>query len=249
MSVLLTSRSHDSGTVGRKKRCAQCDCKIWPNNVSLYCPSCNRGGLNFCATCIGGFDHCKDMHHELYKCSDPSLIYVSPTRADIILYLDAEAERKDIDLNQGTKSDIIAGSAERAGDNFILAWLFLQHFPHSETRKNTKQHFLESPKPLRACYRDTISQIVKQDYPTNRELGLRVLYFVSRSRRPLTVDELRHLLAVQPGMTDVDEDDPYSAVKLRSVTADLIAIKDDEGKGEVQFFNDTVGDFLLSFDI
>ena len=252
LRVLLTSRSYDFGTIVGRKRCARSNCQGWPSGFSVYCPTCNPGSRDFCTMCIHSF-HCQDSSHQLCKYSDLSSIYVSPTRADIELYLRAEAERRDISLDQELESDIITGCADRSGGNFILANLFLQHFPSHETRKNIKRHFLEFPEPLKAFYNGAIAKIVEQEHRTDRELGLRVLYYVSQSyhsHRPLTVDELRHLLAIQPGSTYIDKDDLYPPDKFRSIAAYLIAIEDiDVGNSKVQPFNDTVSDFLLSFDI
>ncbi|KAI9653059.1 MAG: hypothetical protein M1821_007710 [Bathelium mastoideum] len=253
LSVLLTSRDYNFGTVSSRKGCAQPGCQGLPDHFNnIYCPTCNPGGRDFCTTCIDSL-RCQDKHHQLCTYSDPLSIYVSPTTADIELYLGEEAERKEIGLSPEMESDIITGSANRAGGNFIIAKLFLQHFPPHETRNHTKKHLLEFPEPLKAFYDDAVAKIVKQERKTDRELGLQVLSYVSQayySHRALTVDELRHLLAMQPGSIDIDEGDLYPPDKFRSVVGHLITIRDiDVGKSKVLPFNNTVSDFLLSFDI
>ncbi|KAL9096768.1 MAG: hypothetical protein Q9165_001256 [Trypethelium subeluteriae] len=117
-------------------------------------------------------------------------------------------------------------------------------------KSNTERLFQEFPEQIQAFYRDAIKKITDQTHPTDRELGLKVIYFVSNTKRDLTMIELRHILAIKPGSSDLNQDDLCQAKKLRSVAANLISVNDIEDENSiVQLFNDTVKSFLLEFDI
>ena len=249
LNVLFTSRDSDFGFVRGKSRCANSGCGGRSGDLSISCPNCNPDGLEFCPTCIDSFGHCEHEFHELCRCSDPAPIYVSPPTEDIIRYIEAVC-KNDADLDPDLETDIIDGTAQRAGDNYILARLWMEHFGRTETKNSVEKLFLEFPETIEAFYRGAISKIVEQDRQQDRELGLRVLFYVSQSHRTLTLDELRHVLAVKKDSNDIDEGDLYRSPKFRSIAAYLIAIDDiDDLQSEVQPFNDTVCDFLMSFDL
>jgi hypothetical protein len=62
------------------------------------------------------------------------------------------------------------------------------------------------PSKLEETYKETLVRIQNQPKPDNT-LGMRVLQWISQSKRPLLVDELRHALAVE---WEADEDPPRS---------------------------------------
>lgn len=52
------------------------------------------------------------------------------------------------------------------------------------------------PSGLKATYQETLDRIRAQPEPDNTD-GIRILQWISQSKRPLTVDELRHDLAIE----------------------------------------------------
>ena len=52
------------------------------------------------------------------------------------------------------------------------------------------------PNNLAEMYNSTLERIGKQS-ERDRELAIKVMAWISRSRRPLTIDELRHALSIE----------------------------------------------------
>src|SRR6266487_2014580 len=87
------------------------------------------------------------------------------------------------------------------------------------------------PSKLEDTYKETLARIENQREPDNT-LGMRVLQWISRSKRPLTVNELRHALAVewaagedQPH--DLDEGNLLESDSLADVCAGLVIIENE----------------------
>jgi hypothetical protein len=60
--------------------------------------------------------------------------------------------------------------------------------------------------------------------PNTKELAKRVLSWIIYASRPLSVEELRHALAVSPKMTEMDPCNLVFEWKLTSVCAGLVVI-------------------------
>lgn len=98
----------------------------------------------------------------------------------------------------------------------------------ARTIKRIKIALNSMPTELDDLYRETLDRIKKQP-GDDSELGMRVLSWVTHARRPLSVEELRHGLAVEydedeepPG--DLDEDNLLSPRSLLDVCAGLVII-------------------------
>src|ERR1700729_3663283 len=77
------------------------------------------------------------------------------------------------------------------------------------------------PKGVDDTYDEAMSRI-EQQREDDRELAKQVLSWVCYARRPLTIDELQHALAVIPGMTNSDDEYLIETEILTSACAGLV---------------------------
>jgi ankyrin repeat protein len=86
----------------------------------------------------------------------------------------------------------------------LMAVLQLERIWVERTATKISKALGSLPSKLEETYHDTLTRIKNQAEPDN-VLGMRVLQWISRSKRPLLVDELREVLAVE---WDDDEEPP-----------------------------------------
>ena len=87
---------------------------------------------------------------------------------------------------------------------FLLAALQIDRICVARTVKKIKSALNSMPRELDDLYRETLERIQKQP-GEDSVLGMRVLSWVTHTRRPLSVEELRHGLAIE---YDDDEEQP-----------------------------------------
>lgn len=81
------------------------------------------------------------------------------------------------------------------------------------------------PAELNATYDISMARIAKECEP-DYELAMRVLSWVTHACRPLSFEELRHALAVCPGMTIMDVNALVHEGILTAVCAGLVVVDD-----------------------
>jgi hypothetical protein len=88
------------------------------------------------------------------------------------------------------------------------------------------------PTEIHGAY-DIAMERIKQQGQSDETLAKNVLLWVAQARRPLSVAELQHALAVLPGMKEMDADHVTDEDILISVCAGLVII--DEQQSIVRF--------------
>ena len=112
-----------------------------------------------------------------------------------------------------------------------MAVLQLEQIWTERTKGKILKALEKLPTKLEETYGDTVNRIKKQA-GTDGALGLRILQWVSSAKRPLTVDEIRHALALELDdddelPDDLDRDNLLDPQSLVDVCAGLVMI---EGK-------------------
>lgn len=97
------------------------------------------------------------------------------------------------------------------------------------TVRKLRQAINSLPKKLDETYDQAMQRIASQD-EYQCELAYRILYWVSYSMRPLTVLEMQHALAVEPGDEDLDRDGFYDEELIVSVCAGLVTMDEKHDK-------------------
>ena len=114
---------------------------------------------------------------------------------------------------------------------FLLAALQIDQICLARTVKQIKNRLNSMPREIDSLYRETVDRIKKQP-GDDGNLGMRILGWMTHTRRPLTVDELRYGLAVEYDEADeaaeeakiLDYDNILPAQSLVDVCAGLVMI-------------------------
>ncbi|KAL6713765.1 hypothetical protein ACLMJK_008257 [Lecanora helva] len=131
-------------------------------------------------------------------------------------------------LSPELKDQITSTISSRASGMFLLAVLQIDRICVARTVKQIKNALNSMPKELDELYEDTLARIQKQP-GEDGELGMRIIAWITHARRPLTVDELCHGLAVECDCVEEDSKtlDPDNILPFESLTdvcAGLIVI-------------------------
>ena len=110
---------------------------------------------------------------------------------------------------------------------YLLAALQIDRICVARTVKKIKLALTSMPRELDDLYKETVQRIRRQ-VGDDGELGLRVVSWVTHTKRPLHVEELAHGLAVEydddEGAHDLDTDNLLSPKSLVDVCAGLVVI-------------------------
>ncbi|KAH0536690.1 hypothetical protein FGG08_006456 [Glutinoglossum americanum] len=104
---------------------------------------------------------------------------------------------------------------------FLLAQLHMDSLAKKHNRRDVRTALRNLPKELDDTYDEAMQRIRGQD-EEDAKLAERILYWISYAFRPLTVTEIKHALAVQPG--DVDFDEEAMPDVLVSICAGLVTV-------------------------
>ena len=91
------------------------------------------------------------------------------------------------------------------------------------------------------AYDDAMARIFGQERDYH-EAASRILSLVLCATRPLATTELQHALMVEPGDTELDQDNSFEAQDILAVCAGLIAI--DESSATIRFVHYTTQEYL-----
>jgi len=109
---------------------------------------------------------------------------------------------------------------------FLLAQLHVDSLAKCLNRRQVRSGLAELPKKLDETYDQAMERIQKQD-ENEVKLAHLVLLWIAYSLRPLTVAELQHALAVEPGDDDLDDDGLYEVEFMVSVCAGLVTVDEE----------------------
>lgn len=102
--------------------------------------------------------------------------------------------------------------------------------------KHVRQRLSTLPSSLEETYNEALARIEGQAFD-QRSLALKTLAWVSYAFRPLTVHELQHALAIEPGDTELDEESFIETHNITSLCAGLIVV--DAGSNAVNLVHHT----------
>ena len=107
-----------------------------------------------------------------------------------------------------------------------MARLHLDSLSTKTTLRKFKTALESLPVDLNITY-DEIWERIKAQNPDDADLAKKVVYWVFHAMRPLTVLELQHALAVEPGDTTLDADSIPDEDLIISVCAGIVTIQGD----------------------
>ncbi|MCJ1282267.1 hypothetical protein MMC26_001590 [Xylographa opegraphella] len=158
---------------------------------------------------------------------------VNATDSDISQYIMARIQRENrlarhVEADPGLQQTIVSEIVRRAKGMFLLAQLHLDSLVNKGNRKAIHAALQHLPKGIDGTYDDAMARIRAQN-PDDRELGEKVLLWISFALRPLSIIELQHALAVDDTSTKTDLDALPDEEILVSVCAGLIMVDIESG--------------------
>ena len=171
-------------------------------------------------------------NEDIYKVfSDVPRIVISIPENEIRRFVTEKIEEKEDFMERVTpelKNTIISTISSQASGMFLLAVFQIDRIFVARTIKRIKLALTTMPKELDDLYRETIQRIQTQ-IGDDGELGMRILSWIMHTNRPLSVDELRHGLAVEfddeyGPSEEFDQENLLSARSLVDVCAGLVTI-------------------------
>jgi ankyrin repeat protein len=117
---------------------------------------------------------------------------------------------------------------DRADGRFLFAKLYMDSLRSKQTLRHIQDALDSFPDNLDMIYEDALQRIKDQKNREDRALGMKTLSRVFCARRPLSLAELQHALAVEPGESDFDEYMDYDREDVLAACAGLINIDTDE---------------------
>lgn len=109
---------------------------------------------------------------------------------------------------------------------FLLAQLHVDSLAKKHNRSAVRTALQDLPKELDDTYDEAMKRIDNQDIE-DVELAKQVLSWISYAKRPLTIIELQHALAIVPGARDLDDDAFTDKELLLSVCGGIVTIENE----------------------
>lgn len=155
---------------------------------------------------------------------DPE-IQINAQNDDLVTYITAriqEAPFQKVKQKYATmEADVLKEVIPKCDKMFLLARLYMDSLSNQTRVSHFKNALKTLPLGLQTMYDDALNRIAA-DVP-HTEDALKVLYWVSFAKRPLTVDELIHALAVTLEDKDYDADNELLD-EITSICAGLLII-------------------------
>ncbi|KAI0542485.1 hypothetical protein GGR58DRAFT_252203 [Xylaria digitata] len=166
---------------------------------------------------------------------------IQACRQDIEAYIEGNLVELPsfVQRNKNLQIDIKNAISEAVDGMFLLAQIYLRSLDDKPTTKavrNALQQFQGQGRV--SASEDSRAMVLSRAYDQAmeringqmagfRDLARRVLSWITCSKRPLTVMELRHALAVEIGERELDEENLPEAEDMVSVCAGLVTVDDE----------------------
>jgi hypothetical protein len=127
---------------------------------------------------------------------------------------------------------------------FLLAQLLIDSFRDKLTLRDVKSTLRNLPQGSDAydlAYYAAMERILAQGKGLSK-MARKISAWILCAHRPLSTLELRHALAIEPGDTDIDEDNILEAEQILTICAGLVTI--DEQSDNVRFIHYTTQEYL-----
>ncbi|OJJ53652.1 hypothetical protein ASPSYDRAFT_499430 [Aspergillus sydowii CBS 593.65] len=182
---------------------------------------------------------------------------IRATKEDVMRYLKARLENCEEDcalIRRPTLQEkAVLVISDSVKGMFLLAQLYLDSLISAPRAKeindglerliNRSSQTDEGNIAVDDAYRDVVERINNQD-PHRQRLAKDTLSWVICAKRPLTTLELRTALTIEPGESDLNEEDLYDLEDIISSCAGLITVGSDGTKEVVQLAHYTMQEYF-----
>ncbi|KAJ5318775.1 uncharacterized protein N7506_011479 [Penicillium brevicompactum] len=170
---------------------------------------------------------------------------------DITDYINGRLEsvsklRSKVEHNPKLKEEIRSTITKKADGMFLLVKLHLNSLASKHTVKEIRTDLKNLPEGENAIsdtYEGAFSRISDQTRE-DRELGEKIILWISHAQRPLTMKDLQCILTLQEGDTELDFHDLIPEELLVSTCAGLVTVESMSGR--IQFVHSTAQEFVDS---
>ncbi|KAL7936154.1 ankyrin repeat-containing domain protein [Trichoderma chlorosporum] len=193
---------------------------------------------------------------EWFAGADSSFLEIRALASDIATYLDVEMKQSSTNLiksNPGLQDDIKREIAQAADGMFLLAQLYFQLLRDKINAKEVRKELQtfradargktddEKRQVLTHAY-DTVIERINEQSSQMRNLAMKVLLWVTFSKRALNTFELQHALATNGEMETLDDDDLSDLGDIGRVCVGLVTV--DEKSGLIQLVHYTAQEYF-----
>ncbi|KAJ7589272.1 hypothetical protein C8J56DRAFT_784516, partial [Mycena floridula] len=137
----------------------------------------------------------------------------------------------DIKLKKLVKDDSILAAEitgkviSKAAGMFLQAQLHLDALASQLNRKGLRTALALLPKGIMDSYDEAMDRIRSQGKEES-ELAYRIFYWLAYAKKPLSIEELQHAVAVSDDMTEMDHDAMVDVDMLTGICAGLIVVQE-----------------------
>lgn len=231
--LAITMRPTIETIDNRRYTCSRCG----RTNLSIayHCRICRKGEWDLCFDCNSKELGCLEESHILREEYDEIEIRVQIPDGDIENYVkwefglqmeaipeigrdERDTASYDSSYTSGPqdffqehpelRQEVVAKVTEKANGNFLFARLYMDALKNASNVGTFKKVLRKFPADFSQVYEQAMKRIVAQSKDADRVRGIRVLGLIALARRPLSLKELQHAVAVLSN--DLDDDDDIS---------------------------------------
>lgn len=160
-------------------------------------------------------------------------------KADISRFIE-DRSKQHLTRDSASLKEIKNHLLNSADGMFLWVSLVIDSIKQERTAKKMKDGARSMPRGLYGLYADAMKRIIAAE-PSVKELALKALLWIANSKKPLSKAQLLEVLAIEEGMTSLDEDERLDDdIPLTKDCADLIVLKE----GKYLLVHPSLGDFL-----
>ncbi|KAK2785207.1 hypothetical protein FQN52_008544 [Onygenales sp. PD_12] len=162
---------------------------------------------------------------------------IRASKEDVVRYLESDMRKKlqpFVQENHELQEEIKTGISEAVDGMFLLAKIYLDLLEDKVTTNDIRESleaFRKQQGPsgdqkaeaLAYAY-DQVMERVNGQKPGLKNLAIKILSWITFAKRPLTVSELQHALAIRVGKLDLDEGDLPHIETMTSVCSGLATV-------------------------
>jgi hypothetical protein len=150
-------------------------------------------------------------------------------------------EQLHIRRNQSLLKDIEEELLLKAEGMFLWVGLLVQTLKAARTANEIKAKMKALPQGLPAVYEFSLRRILGHKDEFSRERALKILLWVTNAKRALSKEELAEALAIEPGVSELDQDDVIEGDDgITAECGDLIVLRD----GNYHLLHSSLQDYL-----
>ncbi|KAF8448615.1 hypothetical protein BDZ91DRAFT_786978 [Kalaharituber pfeilii] len=180
-------------------------------------------------------------------------IEIQASKADITSYIEGQLEdKKRLKLyvkkpeSVGLRQQILDAITKKADGMFLLAKLHIDTLATKTSVKDIREALKILPSGIDATYDAAMQRITAQS-DEDRKLAMKMLSWVTCTKRPITITELQHALATEIGSSKFDREALTDMTILLSICAGLVVVSQQEASenGRTQFVHYSAQEYFV----